>query len=109
MFCLASSKKGADLNMTIKEIAKELEQIAILSGVIIRRDKGNFKSGAAILKDQKLVLINKNATPEIVARAIARGLPDEVLQHSFIKPAVREFIEKEIALAKPQLEIVINY
>lgn len=95
--------------MTTKELLKELEYLAQTSGVKILRDKGNFKSGAAVLKEQKLVLINKNATAEIAARAIARGLPDYVLQHSYIKPAVRDFIEKESSAEKPKFEIVVNY
>jgi hypothetical protein len=95
--------------MTTKELLKELEYLAQNSGVKILRDKGNFKSGAAVLKEQKLVLINKNSTAEIAARAIARGLPDEVLQHSFIKPAVRDFIEKEARLEQPKFEIVVDY
>lgn len=95
--------------MTTKELLKELEYIAQNSGVVVRREKGNFKSGAAVLKEKKLVLINKNATPEIAARAIARGLPEDVLQHSFIKPVVREFIEAEAALEKPKFELVVKY
>lgn len=96
--------------MKTKDLLEELESIAKNSGITIRRETGNFRSGNAILKEQKLIIINKTATPEIAARVIARGLPEDVLSHSFLKPVVREFIEKELTEpAKSNFNLVVQY
>lgn len=97
--------------MKIKELVEELETIAKNSGITIRRESGNFRSGYAILKEKQMVIINKTATVETVARVIVHSLPEDVLNHTFLKPAVREFIEKELAspITKENFNLIVQY
>jgi hypothetical protein len=82
--------------MKIKEIASELEELAKSQGYKIRRDSGRFKSGFCIINEEKVVLLNKNASAEAAANIFARclasaGASDDI----YVKPAVREFIDRE--------------
>ena len=47
-----------------KQFQKKLENIFPDIGYKLRYEKGNFKSGYCILKDQKVVIINKYFTNE---------------------------------------------
>jgi hypothetical protein len=42
----------------------KLEEIISESDYILRYEKGNFKSGYCVLKDQKIIIINKFYTTE---------------------------------------------
>lgn len=97
--------------MKIKDMHNELLEIAKNSGITIRRENGNFRSGYAILKEEKLIIINKAIPIETATAVIARGLPEEVLSHSFIKPVVREYIEKEVLSSKQNKDfsLVVHY
>jgi hypothetical protein len=48
---------------TTQFLAK-LEDIVAESDYILRYEKGNFKSGYCVLKDQKIVIVNKFYTTE---------------------------------------------
>ncbi|MGE5480158.1 MAG: hypothetical protein ACM3U1_06985 [Chloroflexota bacterium] len=82
--------------MKIKEIASELEELVKSQGFKIRRDSGRFKSGFCYVNEEKVVLLNKNTSAEAAANIFARclasaGNSDDM----FVKPAVREFIDRE--------------
>ena len=87
--------------MKIKDLYEELLEVAKTLGITVRRENGNFKSGFAILKDQQLIIINKTTPLETAASVIAKGLPDDALSHVFLKPVVRDYIEKENSSIKP--------
>ena len=42
----------------------KLEEIIAESDYILRYEKGNFKSGYCVLKDQKIIIVNKFYTTE---------------------------------------------
>lgn len=81
--------------MRIKEFYEELVEIAKSMGFSIKRDSGNFRGGACLLYDERIILLNKNVPMEthinVIANAIAPYI-DEI----FIKPKIRELIDKEI-------------
>ncbi len=81
--------------MKTKDLYSELIEIAKTLGITVRRENGNFKTGFALLKDEELIIINKSASLETAASAIARSLPADAVSAIYIKPVVREFIEKE--------------
>jgi hypothetical protein len=51
------------IKYTTQFLAK-LEDIVAESDYILRYEKGNFKSGYCVLKDQKIVIVNKFYTTE---------------------------------------------
>lgn len=82
------------------ELIAELEQLATQVGVVVRHEKGDFEGGYCILKADRILLINKRLMPNKRASVLALALHEVGLDNVFIKPAVREFIEDEVARVK---------
>jgi hypothetical protein len=79
------------------DLIQELHQAAQQLGVVIRYEKGDFEGGYCILKDQKILLVNKRLMPVRRASVLAVALQEIGLEHLFLKPAVRAYIEDEAA------------
>jgi hypothetical protein len=86
--------------MKNEEMIQELEATAQQLGVTLRYDKGDFEGGYCILKEQKILLINKRLMPTRRAAVLAVALQEIGLEQVFLKPAVRAFIEDETAKAQ---------
>ena len=60
-------------------------------------ESGTFRGGACVVHEQRVILINRSmpieAAAVILARALARFVPDD----QFMKPAVRDLIDREQA------------
>ena len=78
---------------------EELNEIARQLGVTIRYDRGDFEGGYCILKEQKLLLVNRRLLPARKASVLATAMSEIGLENVFVKPAIREFIEDEVAKA----------
>jgi hypothetical protein len=85
--------------MKHEEIIEELHMLAGQLGVTIRYEKGDFEGGYCILKDEKILLINKRLLPRQKAAIIAHGMQEIGLENVFIKPALRVYIEDQVAQA----------
>ncbi|MGQ9819423.1 MAG: hypothetical protein ACUVQ1_05810 [Candidatus Kapaibacteriales bacterium] len=94
--------------MKIKEFYKELTELAISLGYTIRRDNGNFRGGACILNKEKIIVLNKNFPLEYQANILSNAIYQEI-QSKFIKPELRERIEKEVdnGFLTP-IQIIVN-
>jgi hypothetical protein len=77
----------------------ELEDIARQVGVDVRYEKGDFDGGYCILKEKRLLVVNKKLMPNKKAAALAVAMHEVGLENIFVKPVVREFIEDEVARA----------
>jgi len=86
--------------MKNEDMIQELEATAQQLGVTVRYDKGDFEGGYCILKEQKILLINKRLMPTRRAAVLAVALQEIGLEQVFLKPAVRAFIEDETAKAQ---------
>jgi hypothetical protein len=78
-------------------MAKELESLAAGSNIGIRYEKGDFEGGFCVLKDERLIVVNKKLAPSKKASILAQGLAEIGIDEVYLKPAVREFIEDELA------------
>lgn len=85
--------------MKHEEIVAELEAAAQQLGVTIRYEKGDFEGGFCILKAQHILLINKKLLPNRKAAVLAVAMYELGLENVFVKPALREYIEDEVARA----------
>ncbi|MEK7248933.1 MAG: hypothetical protein AAB209_00780 [Bacteroidota bacterium] len=85
--------------MKHEQIIAELEEVAQQLGVTIRYEKGDFEGGFCILKARKILIINKKLMPNRKAAVLAVAMQEIGLENVFIKPALREFIEDEVARA----------
>jgi len=78
------------------DLIQELHGLAGQLGVAIRYEKGDFEGGFCILKEERLLLINKRLTPTRKASVLAVAIHQIGLDNMYIKPAVREYIEDEV-------------
>jgi hypothetical protein len=80
-------------------LIQELQDVATQLGVTIRFERGDFEGGYCILRDQKILLVNRRLFPAKKAAVLAMAMHEIGLEDMYLKPAVREYIEDEIAKA----------
>jgi hypothetical protein len=85
--------------MKPETLIEELQHIATQLGVTIRYERGDFDGGYCILREQKLLLVNRRLIPQRKANVLALALHGIGLENVYLKPAVREYIEDEVAKA----------
>ena len=83
--------------MKHEDLLQELHEAARQLGVTIRYEKGDFEGGYCILKDEKLLLVNKRLLPSRRVSVLALAISELGLENLFLKPAVRQYIEDEVA------------
>jgi hypothetical protein len=77
-------------------ILADLHELANFIGYNIRYEKCDFEGGNCLLKDQKLILINKKLEPKKKINILSRNIKEIGIDNIYIKPALREIIEEEI-------------
>jgi len=85
--------------MKHEELIEELHLIANQLGVTIRYEKGDFDGGYCIMKEQKMLLVNKRLSPNKKASVLALGMHEIGLDQVYLKPALRAYVEDETARA----------
>jgi hypothetical protein len=85
--------------MTHEQVVSELEQLASNCGIAIRYEKGDFDGGYCVLKAERLIVVNKRLSPSRRAPVLAQGLAEVGIDELYLKPAIREYIEDELARA----------
>ena len=85
--------------MTNEQILNELEHLASNCGITVRYEKGDFDGGFCVLKKERLIIINKRFAQARRASVLAQGLAEVGIDEMYLKPAVREYIEDELARA----------
>lgn len=83
--------------MTAEQMINELEELARNCGITIRYEKGDFEGGFCVLKEERLIVINKRLHPARKASVLAQGVAEVGVDEMYLKPAVREYIEDELA------------
>jgi hypothetical protein len=79
------------------EMLAEIEALAMEMGVHIRYEKGDFDGGYCILRDERLIVVNKKFHAARKASVIGQGLNELGLENVYVKPAVRLFIDDELS------------
>ncbi len=92
--------------MKADKILESLMDVAKGADYTVRRETGTFRGGACVIRDQRLILINRSMPAEaaavILARALAKiGIEDD----SFLKPAVRDLLDRERAWVASHPEV----
>ncbi|HAV23599.1 MAG TPA: hypothetical protein DCX46_08930 [Bacteroidetes bacterium] len=90
---------GYILIMSPEQLLRELEELASRSGIGIRFEKGDFDGGYCILKEERLIVVNKKLAPARKASVVAQAIAEVGVDEVYLKPAVREFIEDELSKA----------
>ena len=80
-------------------LIQELQEVAAQLGVTIRFERGDFEGGYCILRKQRILLVNSRLFPAKKASVLAMAMHEIGLENMYLKPAVREYIEDEVAKA----------
>jgi len=90
-------KKAAVKQVDQKQeiLIDELIEVYKSVGFDVRVEKGSFKGGFCLLREQKLFLLNKNIEPIKKINFLAKNLSEIGIDDIFIKPELREIIERE--------------
>ena len=83
--------------MKFPELITELENLAGQLNLRIRYEKGNFEGGFCILKEERLLVVNKKLPDPRRASTLAHALSEYGIENVFVKPTVRQYIEDELA------------
>jgi type II secretory ATPase GspE/PulE/Tfp pilus assembly ATPase PilB-like protein len=96
--------------MKLNTLHEELIELAKSLNINVRKEKGNFRSGYCIVNDKEVLIINKSTPLESLNSIIAQGMAKHT-QDIHIKPAVREFIERELKnyADKNSIDLEIEY
>lgn len=88
-------KKKKQVDPELKQMLAELEEVADKLGYKIRYEKGNFEGGYCVLKESRLLVVNSRNEIERRIIIVAKSLKEIGIDDIFVKPNVREIIEKE--------------
>lgn len=88
-------KKKKPVDPELKQTLHELEEVIEKLGYKIRYEKGNFEGGYCLLKESHLFVINSRKEIERKIIILAKNIKELGIEGMFVKPHVREIIEKE--------------
>lgn len=81
--------------MKLQSILEELLSIASLLNYTVRREKGNFRSGDCLMKQDNYIILNSLVPLEVRISVLAKVISMHNVELLTIKPAVRLIIEQE--------------
>lgn len=81
--------------MDKEALLEELRETCEHLGYSIRYEKGDFDGGHCILKEKRLLVVNRKYTVEKKISTIARALSELGVDAIYVKPAVRDLIDTE--------------
>ncbi len=93
-------KKKKQADPEVKQLLAELEEIVQRLGYKLRYEKGDFEGGYCLLKESHLFVINSRNEAEKRVAIIAKNIKELGIDDIFIKPQVREVIERENSKVK---------
>jgi hypothetical protein len=97
-------KKKKQVNPEHKQVLLELEDIVQRVGYKVRYEKGDFEGGYCIIRESQLFVINSRNDVEKRISIICRNLKELGIEGVFIKPQIREIIEKETVIKKAETD-----
>lgn len=77
----------------------ELKELAEQMGLSVRVEMGDFEGGLCMIKDRRVILLNRRHMLSKRISVMARALSQSGLGDIFIKPALREVIEEEASIS----------
>lgn len=77
-----------------EEIIQDLKSVASQLGATVRFEKGDFKGGYCLIKENKVIVINKNANLQRKAMILSNALKELGINEIYLNPRLREIIEE---------------
>ena len=89
--------------MTNEELLDELKALAVELSIPLRFETGNFEGGLCIVNNTRVLILNKKSPIQKKISTLAAALTENGLDSVYVKPAVREAIEDEMAKVRAEL------
>jgi hypothetical protein len=85
--------------MKIKEkefetLLQDLKSLATQMGAKVRFERGDFKGGYCLIKDSKIIVINKLSNMQRKVMILAAALNELGIDDMYLTPRLREVIEE---------------
>jgi hypothetical protein len=77
-----------------EEIVQDLKSIASQLGAEVRFEKGDFKGGYCLLKDSKVIVINKMTNLQRKVIVLSMALKELGVDKIYLTPKMREIIDE---------------
>jgi hypothetical protein len=77
-----------------EEIILDLRALASQLGAEVRFEKGDFKGGYCLLKESKVIVINKMANLQRKAMILSMALKELGVDEIYLTPRMREIIDE---------------
>ncbi len=81
-------------------ILEELENFVRGLGLTLRYERGDFEGGYCVLKEQKMIVINKLANTQKRISLLAQSIVEMGVDESLMTESVKSIIEDELAKLK---------
>ncbi len=88
--------------MTHDELFEELKSLAAQLNLPVRFETGDFDGGLCVVNDTRLIILNRRAALPRKVGTLALSLAQCNLDSIYVKPAVREAIEDELARVRAE-------
>ncbi|MBV6513349.1 MAG: hypothetical protein HRU80_10430 [Ignavibacteriales bacterium] len=85
-----------------EQIIEELRALASELGATVRFEKGDFKGGYCVLKDSRVIVINKMANTQRKAIILSKALKEIGIDNMFLTPRLREVIDEMVEVDEKQ-------
>jgi hypothetical protein len=77
-----------------EEIIQDLKLLAAQMGAEVRFEKGDFKGGYCLLKESKVIVINKLANLQRKVMILSAALKELGIDELYLTPRMREIIDE---------------
>jgi hypothetical protein len=77
-----------------EEIIQDLKALASQLGAEVRFEKGDFKGGYCLLKENKIIVINKMANLQRKVMILCLALKELGIDQIYLTPRMREIIDE---------------
>ncbi|HEX2868026.1 MAG TPA: hypothetical protein VHO03_13355 [Ignavibacteriales bacterium] len=79
-----------------EDILKDLKALAAELGASVRFEKGDFKGGYCLLKESKVIVINRMANHQRKVMILSAALKELGIDQIYLTPRLREIIDEMI-------------
>ncbi|MCU7495019.1 MAG: hypothetical protein HF314_00490 [Ignavibacteria bacterium] len=77
-----------------EEILQDLKALAAELGATVRFEKGDFKGGYCLLKESKVIVINRMANQQRKVMILSAALKELGIDQIYLTPKLREIIDE---------------
>ncbi len=85
--------------MDPEKLFQKLQDLASRNGIRVRFEKGDFEGGFCVLKDERIVVINKRLSLTKKVSVLAQGFAEIGIEHLEMDAGLRALIEDELIKA----------